>query len=652
MQWLDKLERRFVTLTRRIASLAVLGMLALSLLTISDVILRAFFNAPVPGFFEVSELIIAVVITASFAAGLIQRNNLTVDFFRKPLGREAEAIFGAIGAFAILIFIAIIGWRFGIFAWTLQARNQITPIIHWPVAPFWWAATFLLAICVPVQLIVTLVDSYRAILIFAGRNRAQAPAAEDGLDIVPNQHRRRRLKVIGKIAAVAAGVGLIYWLMVLSSDAEAMGALAGFGFLAMWLPMLFLIPIGVAMGFAGLTGAALLVGADPAMSILAIQSASFLSNLDLAVLPLFLMMGSFATAAGLSSDAYRFAQAVIGHRRGGLAMATIGGCAGFGAVTGSSLATAATIGRIALPQMRGRGYSAELATGSVAAGGTLGALIPPSGMMVIYAVLTESSIGAMFVAAVVPALLAVLLYMLTVSIFVRVAPGSASIAERAPLRERIIAVRGSWGVFVLFGVVMGGLYGGIFTATEAAAVGAGGAFLFALLRGKLKGGEFWRVLAEVAANTAMIYLLLFGAIIFAFFIGVTQLPQALVGFVEGLDVAPLVVILLILLLYLALGCVMDPVTTLLITVPVVAPLVASLGFDLIWWGIITVVVIEIGLITPPIGMNVFVIKAVAEDVPMATIFRGIMPFMTADLVKLLLLVLFPFLILWLPQTMR
>ena len=339
--------------------------------------------------------------------------------------------------------------------------------------------------------------------------------------------------------------------------------------------------------------------------------------------------------------------------RGGLAIATIGSCAAFGAVTGSSLATAATIGTIALPEMRRRGYSVQLATGCVAAGGTLGSLIPPSGIMVIYAVLTETSIGKIFVAAILPALLATVLYILTVSVYVRIKPDAAGPVERVPMREVFRAILNSWGVVALFGAVIGRIYAGVFTATEAGAVGGGFAFLFALARGRLKGDAFWRVIGDVARNTALIYLLLFGAVAFSFFIGVTQLPQLLVAFIKTQDLAPLAIICLLLLIYLLLGFFMDPITTMFVTVPVVGPLVVSLGYDPIWWGIVTIAAVEVGLIHPPFGLNAFIIKGVAgEDVTIGTIFRGIIPFLAADFVKLALLILFPFFALWLPSTMK
>jgi tripartite ATP-independent transporter DctM subunit len=377
-----------------------------------------------------------------------------------------------------------------------------------------------------------------------------------------------------------------------------------------------------------------------------------LASLDLATIPLFVMMGGFAAAAGVSGDIYRVAHALLGRFRGGLALATIGACAGFGAVTGSSIANAATMGRVSLPEMRQRGYSIELATGSVAAGGTLGMLIPPSSVMIVFAVLASASIGKMYIAAMLPAVIAVLFYLLVVAVMTRLKPSLAPAGDRVPRREMLVAVARSWSVFALFGLVIGGLYVGAFTATEAAAVGAGAAFVFALLRGGLAKGAFWNVLDETATSAGMLYLVTIGASAFSFYIGFVRMPNELVAWVQGLNRAPAMVLLLILLFYIFLGCFMDPFTMLFVTLPIVLPIVSGFGYDIVWWGILTVMVIEIGMLTPPVGLNVFVIKSIVPDVPLSRVFAGVIPFIAADVVRLLLIFAFPIIALWLPATMR
>ncbi len=412
------------------------------------------------------------------------------------------------------------------------------------------------------------------------------------------------------------------------------------------------VPIGVAMGLAGFVGVGLMLGWGPAIALFGIEPSGIVSHDALAVIPLFLLMGSFAGAAGLSADLYRLAYALVGHYRGGLAMSTIGGCAGFGAVCGSSVATAATMTRVALPEMLKRGYQPALATGCIAAGGTLGMLIPPSVIMVLYAVLTEQFVIALFIAAIVPGAIAVVLHFVAIFIYVRFNPDAGPAGAKMPWSERWKVFGESWRVVVLATVVSGGIYGGIFTVAEAAAIGACLSFLFTWQSGKLTKAVLWDVLSESAANTGLIYLIIIGASIFTFFVTLSHLPNQLVATIQSLDVNPLVIIFLRLLMYLILGAIFDTVAAMVITLPFVFPLILDVGFDPIWLGVINVMVIEIGMITPPIGINVFVLHGIARDIPLKTIFRGIGPFLVADLVRLTILVFFPILALWLPRAMN
>jgi tripartite ATP-independent transporter DctM subunit len=377
----------------------------------------------------------------------------------------------------------------------------------------------------------------------------------------------------------------------------------------------------------------------------------FLTNWQVATLPMFLMMGSFAVAAGISDDIYRVANAVLGRVKGGLAYATIAGCAGFGAVSGSSVATAATFGRIALPEMAKRNYDPALASGTVAAGGTLGALVPPSGAIILFALLTEQSIGVLFIAAMGPALLALLLYFSAVFVTLRINPDKAP-ATQEDQEPLLPALWSAAPVGLLFGVVIGGLYGGFFTATESAAVGAAGAFVLAFARGKLNRARLLTVLSETTATTALIYGLIFGALIFSFYVNLGQAPELVARAIGGLDASPMTILIVLLVFYLLLGAVMDSFAVMVITVPVVTPLVVGMGFDIFHWGILMLVVVEIGLITPPFGINLFVLKSLQPDQPIGRIMKGVLPFVTADLIKIVLLVAFPAIALWLPSTMN
>lgn len=423
---------------------------------------------------------------------------------------------------------------------------------------------------------------------------------------------------------------------------------AGLGFALMLGLIALHVPIGIAMGFVGVTGFAMVVGWEPALTLLASEPASTLTNLNLAVIPLFMLLGNLAAAAGLANDVYNIAHAFIGHRKGGLATATVLGCGGFGAVCGSGVATTATFGRVALPEMLERNYAPSLAAGSIAAGGTLGIIVPPSTIMVLYAILTEQFVVELFTAALIPAVLAVLLYMAAVRGTMMMNPGAAQTIEKLPLSERLAALRKGWGVVVLSVVVLGGIYSGIFTVNEAAAVGVVVAFVFLVARHGFDVKELTSVLVQASASTAMIYIMVFGATIFSYFMAITDAPSVIVNGIAAMELPPLGVIAMLLLLYIFLGAFFDEVAAMIITLPFVIPVVQHLGFDLVWWGIINVIVIEIGMITPPIGINVMVLNALRRDISLQTIYKGIMPFFVADMVRLAILVSFPALTLWLP----
>lgn len=419
----------------------------------------------------------------------------------------------------------------------------------------------------------------------------------------------------------------------------------------MFVLVLLRVPLGVAMAIAGVIGFGVLGGFKPALSLLASETATSFTSLDLATIPLFIMMGGFASAAGLSEDLYRMAYALLGHRRGGLAMATIGGCAGFGAVCGSSIATTATFGKVALRPMLARGYAPGFAAGTIAAGGTLGILVPPSVIMVIYAVLAQELIITLYVAAIVPALVAILLHVAAIAIYVRWKPDSGPAGERLPWSERLREVGRCWAVVLLIGIVLGGLSFGMFTATEGAAVGAALAFFFALVRRSLNRGTFWRTLNEVASTTAMIYVVIIGATIFGYFVAVSHAPAALIAAVKESGLAIPAMMALIVLMYLILGAFFDEVAAMVITLPFVLPLVKSWGFDPVWWGIINVTIVELGMLIPPLGMNVFVIHGIA-NVPLRAIYRGTAPYIASNLVRLALLLSVPSLALWLPAALK
>jgi tripartite ATP-independent transporter DctM subunit len=410
------------------------------------------------------------------------------------------------------------------------------------------------------------------------------------------------------------------------------------------------VPIGAAMAIGGFIGTGLIIGWGPAVAILGIDPSQQIASPELAVIALFLLMGNFAGVAGLSGDLYRLAQAFIGHRKGGLAMATVASCAGFGAVCGSSLATVGTMARIALPEMKSRGYADSLSTGSIASGATLGIIVPPSVIMVLYAILTEQFITALFVAAIVPAALATVGYLIAVRAAVALDPAAGPVGPRAPWAQRWTSLKQSWGVVLLAALVSGGIYSGVFTINEAASVGAALAIVFAWARGRLTRTSFFTSLKEAAASTALIYLIIIGANIFGYCITLSHIPDIIISGIEALPIPDIMIIYLMLAMYIVLGAIFDEVAAMVITLPFVFPVITAMGYDPIWWGIINVVVIEIGMIMPPIGINVFVMQGMAPGVSLRTIYKGVTPFVIADIVRLIILVALPALTLWLPKT--
>ncbi|MEO7244357.1 MAG: TRAP transporter large permease [Rubrivivax sp.] len=420
------------------------------------------------------------------------------------------------------------------------------------------------------------------------------------------------------------------------------------GFAAMFVLMALRVPIAVAMGVVGLVGLALLRSWPAAMSSAAGEFLD-IGSYTLSVVPLFVLMGNFVTRAGMSRDLYQAAYAFIGHRRGGLALSTIAACAGFGAICGSSIATTATMARVAMPEMARFNYAPSFAAGSVCAGATLGILIPPSVIMVIYGIMTEQNIGALFAAGVIPGLVATAFYMGACVWVTRRHPDWGPPGERVAWPERWRAMRSIWGVLLLFALVMGGMYGGYFTPTEAAGVGATGGFLFALARRALSLKALYEVLVESSRTSAMLFTIVIGASLFANFLNFTELPSALLDFVNRFNVHPIAVIVAICFIYVVLGTAMESLSMMLLTVPIFFPLVTSLGFDPIWFGIIIVCVIEISLITPPVGMNIFVLSSVMPELPTAAIWRGVMPFVAADVLRMATLIAFPTLSLFLPR---
>jgi len=431
--------------------------------------------------------------------------------------------------------------------------------------------------------------------------------------------------------------------------------IGGAGFVALLVLLALRIPIGIAMLTVGMVGYVTINGVSPLLSYLKTEMYWRFTTFDLSVVPLFVLMGQFAAKAGLSQALFRAANVWLGHYRGGIAMAAVGGCAGFGAISGSSLATAATMGQVALPELRRYNYAGSLATGALAAGGTLGILIPPSVVLIIYAILVEANIATLFQAAFLPGILAALGYMAAIAIVVRINPAAGPAGPRASRREKWAALLDIWPVLVIFVLVMGGIYIGVFTPTEGAGVGSVGTFLVAVTRGGMRWNDFADALLGAAGTTAMIFLILFGAAIFNAFLGFSRLPMFAADFFQKSGMAPMSVLLAMVALFIMLGFVMDSLSMILLTVPIFWPIIAVLDFGLqiedlkLWFGVISLIVVEVGLITPPVGLNVFVINSMAKDVPMIETFRGVVPFFLSDIIRVAFIIGFPVITLILPR---
>tara|TARA_R110000751_G_scaffold95381_8_gene186529 strand:+ start:9181 stop:11136 length:1956 start_codon:yes stop_codon:yes gene_type:complete len=632
--FLSRADRFAGAVTRRVAGVGVLGMLGLGILTSFDVvIMRGFFNNPVPGTNEIIQTLFAVALTATLASGVAFRETLEIDILAGKLGPKRVAWLRSLAGVLFTLVLVFLTIRLGDYALRAMQRGQSTLILQWPVWPFLFAIAALVALCVPVQILV-----------------AASALADQAL---PQGRRRLILRYIGVVAVAAVIVSVPYFLAELGgrSLAKQGSLIAAAMFGVLWVMILLCINLGTALAVIGFSGTLLLLGSPSAMSVFGSATSELLTSTDLAVIPLFLLMGGFATVGGMAAAIYHLAYVLLSSRRAGLAHATIAGCAGFGALTGSSVATVVTIGKAAVPEMEKRGYSAALTSGSVAAGGTLGQLIPPSTAIVLFAILTEQSIGTLYMAVLVPALLTVVLYMCTIAIWVRLRPSIAPARKQHDKNEIWQAMIGCTDAFVLFAAVLGGIFFGVFTVTEAASVGTAIAFGSAVYRGKVTRHSIWNVIGDVTRATALIYFVLIGATVFSFFLGVSGLPNAVIDGLQAWNLFPALTMTLIILAFVIMGAFMDGLTLTLVTASLSTTIVTGLGYSPIWWGVMMTVLIELGAVTPPFGVNLFVMKGVMPSARLSTFYRGVLPFVTADLIKIALLLLFPALALALPELM-
>ena len=436
----------------------------------------------------------------------------------------------------------------------------------------------------------------------------------------------------------------------MSTDAVAIT-----GFVVLFALMLLRVPVGMAMGLVGISGFGYLVGGAPALKLVGTTSMRTVTDYTFGVIPMFLLMGTFVSNSGMSRDIFKAANGFVGHLRGGLGLATVAACGAFAAICGSSVATAATFSAVAYPEMRRFGYPQSFATGVIAAGGTLGAMLPPSTVLAVYGIITEQDIGKLFIAGILPGILAMTMYLGTIAVIGYARPQYLPAGPPIPWRERFAGLKTIWAPLALFVFVIGGLYGlpflPRFTPAEAGGVGASGAFIIGVVTGRLNKEKILTSLLQATRTAAAVFTVLIGALLFGYFLTITQTPQKVTEFLTGLGVGSYGVLALIMIMYIILGCLMDAMAMIILTVPIIFPVVTHLGFSPVWFGIIIVMTVELGLIHPPVGMNVFVIKSVVKDVSFSTIFKGVVPFILTDIVRLIILIAFPIIALWLPSHM-
>ncbi|MBA7524530.1 hypothetical protein ES705_16670 [subsurface metagenome] len=621
--WLDKEISQMAQGAARVGVWAVVVMM---LLTSVDIIARYFFNWPIYGAFELTSYLMVILVSLTLAYCAITKGHVRLEVgFPKRIQAVIDSIVTLLG----LGFFSLITWQSAIQARVIQLSDAFSADLHVPVYYFVW-------------------------VVFVGSALLSLVYLRDLIEYVTQAVRGKASTwvwlLVGSGIVLLLGVVMFWGKESLGHLEPFTAGLVGVGFL---LLLLFLgLQVGLAIGLVGFLGMVYLSSNSAGLGVLATVPYRTFASYSMSIIPLFLLMGTFCFHSGLSVDLYQTMNCWLGRLPGGLAMATVGACAGFAAVSGSGMATAATFGKVALPEMKKYHYDDKLATGAVAAGGTIGILIPPSVILVIYGMLTDQSIGELFLAGFIPGVTEALFYVVTIYILCKHNPLLGPIGAKTTFIQKLYSLKSTWGVIALFGLVMGSIYLGICSPTEAAAVGALGAFLYALSRRKLSWQNFIDSIMDTGKTTAMIFLIITGTVIFAHFLAVTRLPIELASWAVGLEVNRYIIFGGIILIYLFLGAFMGAMGMILLTVPIFFPVVVSLGFNPIWFGIMVVRVCEMGAITPPVGVNVYVIHGVAKDIPLRTIFRGVVPFFIADMFHVGLLIAVPQVVLFLPSLIK
>ncbi len=631
--WLEKGHQfimKIVTLPSKILNYigsAVLFILVI--MTTIDVTGRYLFSKPLPATYELTQFMFSITVFFGMAYFGIKKRHIRITLLVDKFPTTAQNIIDTTTGLLSLGICIVLSWQAVVQARVLQLDKLRSDIWHIPVFPF--------------QLLVALALAVLALVLLA-----------DFLESLANVLKRGGmlwLWLLPGAVLVLLLVGMPIWLKSLPFTIK--GPTFGGICVAIMFILLFLrMHIGFVLFFLAFLGMSYMINTTAGYKLLSMTPYNIGTTYMYSVMPLFIFMGLFASGSGIARSLYETSYKWLGHRRGGLAMATVGACAGFAAICGDSMATAVTMGSVSLPEMKKYNYHDGLATGCVAAGGSVGILIPPSAAFIIYGLITDQSIGKLFMAGILPGILLTSIFIITISILCRRNPALGPSGPAVSLIEKVKSLKGTWAPLLLFLFVMGGIYKGVFTPTEAGALGSFGVLVITLITKKFRWTNLHKALNESLGITGMIFLMFIGAIAFTRFFSVTRLPTMLAEFIAGLELPRIVIMICILILYIILGCVMNVLPVLILTLPVIFPTVMVLGYDPIWFGVIMVLIVQIGVITPPIGMNVFAISGVAKGIPLATIFRGIMPFWIAMMVAIAILIAFPQIALFLPNILK
>ena len=621
--------KRFIhPISKYLGYLGAVLSLCMAAVIILDLVLRLGFNRPMAGILEYETFLLVVITFLSLAQTMIRRRHVAIDLVTSRFSPKTKTFFGAVFSIFGTFLFSLISWRLAVRTVDAFGNGSAAGVTEIPLYPFYFIAALGCALITLVLL-------------------------EDLLNCLGGILKNEKNPWLWFSAILAVSIAVLIFPVLLKLGAIKLGSMTtGLLFLVLMLVMMMLgFPIAFSMGLTGVLGLWYLTGFKISMGALSISVYDSVSEYYLCVVPFFILMGLLCLKAGVSRSLYKASHAWFGQMPGGLAVGTVLGCGGFAAICGDSMATAATMSSVSLPEMKKDHYDDALATGSVAAGGTLGILIPPSIGFIAYGIITEQSVGQLFMAGMIPGLLLMVLFAVTVYIRCRMNPALGPAAAASTLSEKMASLKDVWQVFLLFCVVIGGIYSGLVTPTEAGGVGAVGALVIAALSREFSWKGLLEALIGSIEMSTMILTILIGVTILGNFVTLTQIPMELAAFLEGLNVSRYVLFVLILLLYLFLGMVMNIIPMIMLTLPILFPTIMALGFDPIWFGVIMVIMMEMGQITPPVGINVFVIHGVADGVPMSTIFRGVLPFLLVQVLVIVILCLFPDIALFLPNAM-